>query len=162
MALDWHILLIHSLVFYHLNMVILLVNTGAMLTTYRKTVRESNHTTTDIRYTRQNETIHIWFNTIGLLSWNVITSKMQSIVGVSLRRFLLHAWNNTWVYICYEYIKEKENRPSAPDLNVCRLFPLYLRSIASSYHVVTKKKKDSNQGASALKPIVTKKKKKKP
>ena len=59
MALDWHILLIHSLVFYHLNMVILLVNTEAMLTTYRKTVRESNYMTTDTMYTRQNETIHI-------------------------------------------------------------------------------------------------------
>ena len=33
MALDWHILLIHSLLFYLPDMVILLVNTEAMLTT---------------------------------------------------------------------------------------------------------------------------------
>ena len=33
MVLDWHILLIHSLLFYLLDMVILLVNTEAMLTT---------------------------------------------------------------------------------------------------------------------------------
>ena len=32
MALDWHILLIHSLLFYLPDMVILLVNTEAMLT----------------------------------------------------------------------------------------------------------------------------------
>ena len=33
MVLDWHILLIHSLLFYLPDMVILLVNTEAMLTT---------------------------------------------------------------------------------------------------------------------------------
>ena len=33
MALDWHILLIHSLLFYLPDIVILLVNTEAMLTT---------------------------------------------------------------------------------------------------------------------------------